>query len=46
MNGSSILNSTLISETEWLAPSAAGNYIYSLNGTKYVEYTLPFSNIA
>ena len=46
MNGSSVLSYTTITDSEWTAPSTSGDYIYTLNGNKYVNYTLPVSNIA
>lgn len=46
MNGDSILNYTTVADSEWTAPSTSGDYIYTLNGHKYVNYTLPVSNIA
>lgn len=41
MLGNTQLNYITISASEWTAPSTAGNYLYTLNGTKYIEYTLP-----
>jgi hypothetical protein len=44
MNGSSVLGSVAITGSEWTAPSTAGNYVYTLSGTKYIPYTLPVSS--
>lgn len=41
MLGNTQLNFITISASEWTAPSTAGNYLYTLNGTKYIEYILP-----
>lgn len=46
MNGSSVLGSVAITGSEWTAPSTAGNYVYTLSGTKYIPYTLPASSEA
>lgn len=46
MNGDTVLKSTTIKSDEWIAPSTAGNYIYTLNGNKYITYTLPAINTA
>ena len=46
MNGSSVLGSVAITGSEWTAPSTAGNYVYTLSGTKYIPYTLPVSSEA
>lgn len=36
-----ILNSASITVSDWTAPSGQGNYLYTLNTSKFLNYTLP-----